>query len=110
MIAAMGLLPEETAVTSYAVIGATGNLPPAKIYVILGADALKALLPGVPIHRGVFNKLAGREAMCTMSPDFMMRFHANDPAQLRADKLAVWAELKMVLARLGRTPPVRKKG
>lgn len=107
MIAAMGLAPAEAVVCAYTDIAKTRSMPDVRMHILLGADALKAILPSAPVKRGVFYRLGRTDVLCTMSPDFMLRFHKSDPAKLREDKTIAWADLKMAVAKLGRTLPKR---
>ena len=102
MIAAMKLSEGEWTVECLSSCG--GALPKAKVYIMLGSDTQKALLPRIPACRGRWVEVAGVPAISTMSPDFMLRYHGNDPVQLKKDKMIVWTDLKVALARLGRAP------
>lgn len=73
-----------------------------KIIVGLGGTALEGLL-GRPVAisrmRGVWQEYAGIKLMPTFHPSYLLR----DPTK----KKDAWADLKLVLAELGRVPPPR---
>lgn len=75
-----------------------------KTIVALGAVAVKGLLQnplGITKLRGTWQTLDGIDVMPTYHPAYLLR---NPPA-----KKEVWADLQMVLKRLGRVaPPVKK--
>ena len=80
-----------------------GVLQP-KVIVALGAVAVKGLLQdftGISKVRGTWMKFGGIDVMPTYHPAYLLR---NPPA-----KKEVWADLQLVLKRLGRTPPPVKK-
>jgi len=75
-----------------------------KVIVALGAVAVKGLLQdftGISKVRGTWMKFDGIDVMPTYHPAYLLR---NPPA-----KKEVWADLQLVLKRLGRTPPPVKK-
>lgn len=106
MIAAMKLPEGGWAVECIGRKGA--SLPPAMVYILLGRDTQKALLPRSPANPGVWVNVAGVPAISTYSPDFILNNFGGDPAAMRKAKLSVWDHLKSALARLGRSP--RKEG
>lgn len=73
-----------------------------KVIVGLGGTAMEGLLGspvGITKMRGVWQEYAGIKLMPTYHPSYLLR----DPSK----KKDVWADLKMVLAELGKTPPRR---
>ena len=102
MVTAMNLPEGSWTVECLARCG--GALPPAKVYILLGRDTQKALLPSQPALRGHWVEVAGVPAISTYSPDFILDNFGDDPAASRKVKLCVWGDLKSALARLGRTP------
>jgi uracil-DNA glycosylase family 4 len=74
-----------------------------KILVGLGGTAMEGLLGrpvGITRMRGVWQEYAGIKLMPTYHPSYLLR----DPAK----KKDAWADLKLVLAELGKEPPARK--
>lgn len=125
MIVAMGFAREEVFIANIAKCRPPGNRPPLpeemsaclpylkeqirllapKTIVALGATAVKGLLtPTDTISRlrGHWQTFEGIPLMPTFHPAYLLR---NPSA-----KHDVWADLKEVLARLGRQPPARKTG
>lgn len=74
-----------------------------KIIVGLGGAAMEGLL-GQPVSitrlHGVWQEYAGIKLMPTFHPSYLLR----DPSK----KKEAWADLKLVLAELGKEPPARK--
>lgn len=74
-----------------------------RLIICLGATAIKGLfgpdLPGITKIRGQWRMYEGIEVMPTYHPAYLLR---NPPA-----KKEVWADMKTVVARLGRTVPSR---
>ena len=71
-----------------------------KLIVCLGATAAKGLVQeSLPIGkaRGTWREFEGIPVMLTFHPAYLLR----DPRK----KTEAWADLKAVLARLGKTPP-----
>jgi DNA polymerase len=74
-----------------------------KVIVGLGGTALEGLLGrpvGITRMRGVWQEYAGIKLMPTFHPSYLLR----DPSK----KKDAWADLKLVLSELGKTPPARK--
>lgn len=74
-----------------------------KIIVGLGGTAMEGLLGrpvGITRMRGVWQEYDGIKLMPTFHPSYLLR----DPSK----KKEAWADLKLVLAELGKEPPVRK--
>lgn len=74
------------------------------LIVCLGATAVRGLVgetQGITKVRGQWREFEGIPVMLTYHPAYLLR---NPPA-----KKDVWADLKTVLARLGRTPPPAQK-
>ena len=74
-----------------------------KILVGLGGTAVEGLLGrpvGITRMRGIWQEYAGIKLMPTFHPSYLLR----DPSK----KKDAWADLKLVLAELGRETPVRK--
>ncbi len=74
-------------------------VPPAKVYVVLGARALRKWFPDKKASPGQWIKTQlGRDALVTYSPDHVLRFeHAIDA--VKKLKLEMWTSLKGVLQR-----------
>ncbi|MDF7801459.1 uracil-DNA glycosylase [Pontiellaceae bacterium B1224] len=74
-----------------------------KIIVGLGGTAMEGLLGhpvGITRMRGVWQDYEGIKLMPTFHPSYLLR----DPSK----KKEAWADLKLVLAELGKEPPARK--
>ena len=74
-----------------------------KVIVGLGGTAMEGLLGrpvGISRMRGVWQEYAGVKLMPTFHPSYLLR----DPSK----KKDAWADLQLVLAELGKTPPPRK--
>ncbi len=74
-----------------------------KLIVGLGGTAMEGLLGkpvGITRMRGVWQEYAGIKLMPTFHPSYLLR----DPSK----KKDAWADLKLVLAELGKEPPARK--
>lgn len=74
-----------------------------KTIVGLGGPAMEGLLGrpvGITRMRGVWQEYAGIKLMPTFHPSYLLR----DPSK----KKEAWADLKLVLAELGKEPPARK--
>jgi len=69
-------------------------VPKAKIYVVLGGLALKKFLPGKTGGPGEWIKTpAGRDAVVTYSPEYILRFKTVTPA-VQKIKEDMWRSLK----------------
>ena len=78
-----------------------GERPPAKIYVVLGSEALKKWYPGM--HGSPGQWLRGREGedvLVTYSPEYILRFGTVTPALMKL-KREMWTSLKGVMQRIG---------
>lgn len=74
-----------------------------KVLVGLGGTAMEGLLGkpvGITRLRGIWQEYQGIKLMPTFHPSYLLR----DPAK----KKEAWADLQMVLAELGKKPPIRK--
>lgn len=75
-------------------------MPSAKIYVVLGGNALKKFYPG---KRGAAGQWivdeSGRDVLVTYSPEYILRFGTVTPAvaQIKKD---MWLSLKTVVQRI----------
>ena len=96
IIAAMKATPERAPIIF------TGKRPPARIYVVLGALALKKWFPGkTGVPGGWIKGDGGEDALITYSPEFLLRFGAAETPGLKQLKKNMWTSLKGVLQRLG---------
>ena len=79
-----------------------GELPPAKIYVVLGSGALGRWFPGERGSAGSWiRRDDGSEILVSRSPEYVLRISAENP-ELKKIKARMWSDLKDVLRRLGR--------
>ena len=79
----------------------TGERPPAKIYIVLGSEAMKKWYPGMRGSPGQW--LRGREGedvLVTYSPEYILRFGTVTPA-VKKIKSDMWTSLKGVMQRIG---------
>jgi len=75
-------------------------LPSAKVYVVLGARALRKFLPGKHGEPGMWVKTeSGKDALVTYSPEFFLRFTTVTPA-VQKMKQDMWRSLKAVMQRV----------
>lgn len=75
-------------------------LPKAKVYIVLGALALRRFFPGVSAGVGQWIKVNGSEtALVTYSPEYILRFGAVTAAVAKIKK-DMWLSLKTVLQRI----------
>lgn len=74
-------------------------VPRAKVYVVLGGLALKKFMPGKAGGPGDWVKTpAGRDALITYSPEYILRFKSVTPA-VEKIKREMWQGLKSVKQR-----------
>ena len=79
----------------------TGEKPPAKMYVVLGSEAMKKWYPGMRGAPGQwFRGRNGEDVLLTYSPEYLLRFGAATPALMKL-KREMWTSLKGVMQRLG---------
>ena len=104
------LLPKMSEAIGYGPDGVRINDPSARVLIVLGRDALNKWLPGVLARPGQWVKRGETPALVTASPTKTYRFHGNDPAKIHQLKKRLWEDLQAALARLGKKPPVRRKG
>jgi hypothetical protein len=76
-----------------------GPPPPAKIYVVLGGNALKKYFPGVKGAPGQWLKIDAVDVLVTNSPEYILRFGAGNAA-VQKIKQDMWRSLKTVMQRL----------
>ena len=97
--AALGFTPKEAPVIW------DGALPDAKIYVVLGARALRQWLPTQHGSPGMWVEAGNkRPALVTYSPNFFLRFKEVTPA-VKKIKAEMWQSLKAAAARLRTIEP-----
>lgn len=76
-------------------------LPRARIYVVLGGNALKKFFPGMRGAPGQWLATAtGSQVLVTYSPEYILRFGADSPG-VKKIKGDMWLSLKTVMQRLG---------
>ena len=79
----------------------TGDWPQAKVYVVLGTEALKKWFPGKTAAPGQWiTGDRGRQALVTYSPEYILRFGPVTPT-VKKIKVEMWNSLKSVRQRLG---------
>ena len=79
----------------------TGERPPAKMYVVLGSEAMKKWYPGMRGAPGQWLRgRNGEDVLLTYSPEYLLRFGAATPALMKL-KREMWTSLKGVIQRLG---------
>lgn len=77
-----------------------GDRPPAKAYVVLGANALRKWFPGASAAPGQWIALADApNVIVTYSPMYILRFAQVTPA-LQKIKKSMWTAIKSVLQRV----------
>ena len=77
-----------------------GERPPAKMYVVLGSEAMKKWYPGMRGAPGQwFRGRNGEDVLLTYSPEYLLRFGAATPALMKL-KREMWTSLKGVMQRL----------
>ena len=78
----------------------TGERPPAKIYIVLGSEALKKWYPGMRGAPGQWLRgRNGEDVLLTYSPEYLLRFGAATPALMKL-KREMWTSLKGVMQRV----------
>ena len=78
-----------------------GERPPAKIYVVLGSEAMKKWYPGMRGAPGQWLRgRDGEDVLVTYSPEHILRFGAVTPA-VKKIKSDMWTSLKGVMQRIG---------
>ena len=78
----------------------TGERPPAKMYIILGSEAMKKWYPGMRGAPGQWLRgRNGEDVLLTYSPEYLLRFGAATPALMKL-KREMWTSLKGVMQRL----------
>lgn len=78
-----------------------GERPPAKIYVVLGSEAMKKWYPGMRGAPGQwFRGRDGEDVLLTYSPEYILRFGTVTPA-VKKIKSDMWTSLKGVMQRIG---------
>ena len=79
----------------------TGERPPAKMYVVLGSEAMKKWYPGMRGAPGQWLRgRNGEDVLLTYSPEYLLRFGAATPALMKL-KREMWTSLKGVMQRIG---------
>jgi len=79
----------------------TGERPSAKMYVVLGSEAMKKWYPGMRGAPGQWLRgRNGEDVLLTYSPEYLLRFGAATPALMKL-KREMWTSLKGVIQRLG---------
>ena len=94
IIAALGMTEQTAKVVT------TTPLPPAKVYVVLGAGALKKWFPGAAGAPG--QRIAaegGASVLVTYSPEYILRFKTVTPA-VKKIKMDMWTAIKSVLRKI----------
>ena len=78
-----------------------GERPPAKMYVVLGSEAMKKWYPGMRGAPGQWLRgRNGEDVLVTYSPEYLLRFGAATPALMKL-KREMWTSLKGVMQRIG---------
>jgi len=97
-VAAMKKTPETAPVVF------DGTLPAAKIYIVLGREALKKWFPGVHAAPGQWRKgRMGEDILVSYSPDFILRFSRPGVPDSKSTvdmKRELWTSLKGVMQRI----------
>ena len=79
----------------------TGEKPSAKMYVVLGSEAMKKWYPGMRGAPGQWLRgRNGEDVLLTYSPEYLLRFGAATPALMKL-KREMWTSLKGVMQRIG---------
>ena len=85
----------------YQVVFGGGPLPPAKVCVVLGSNALVQIRSGGACPPGSWTKTpSGADALVTYSPEFILRFSDGSKEQKEC-KRKMWDSLKSALSRAG---------
>lgn len=72
----------------------------AKVYVLLGSDALKKRLPTARAVRGNWETLDGVPAIMTFSPDYIFSHFQEGSPRMKEAKLVMWNDIKSAVARI----------
>ena len=79
----------------------TGEKPQAKMYVVLGSEAMKKWYPGMRGSPGQWLRgRNGEDVLVTYSPEYILRFGAVT-SELTKLKRNMWTSLKGVMQRIG---------
>jgi len=78
----------------------TGAKPAAKIYVVLGAKALKQWYDGVSLAYGGWFADVDSEVLLVYSPEDIFRFGTNLSAAMVQKKREMWNSLKLVMGKV----------
>lgn len=93
IVRALGKTPETAPVVT------ERPVPDAKVYVALGAFAMRKFLPGKVGEPGQWVKTAGgRDVLVTFSPEYILRFTSITPA-VEKMKRSMWQSLKAAAQR-----------
>ena len=77
-------------------------LPAAKIYIVLGSEAMKKFFPELHGGPGQWLKAPdGADVLVTYSPEYILRFDASLPAVYEKKK-EMWMSLKAAKQRIGK--------
>jgi len=93
IITAMGKTPESAPIVF------TGELPKAKVYVVLGGNALKKWFPGLHAGPNTWLTHEGKTLLVTFSPEYILRFGEVTPT-VKKIKAEMWNQLKAVVAKV----------
>lgn len=94
IVVALGKTPETAPVVH------EGELPAAKVHVVLGSAALKKWFPGLRAAPGQWVSTdRAKNVLVTYSPTYILRFGTVTPAVQKVKK-EMWTSLKSVLQRL----------
>jgi len=94
IIPAMGKTPDTAPIVF------TGEMPAAKVYVVLGGNALKKWFPGTPGAPGQWAQTTkAKNVLVTYSPEYILRFGTVTPSVQKL-KREMWQSLKSVLQRI----------
>jgi len=96
IITAMGKTPESAPIVF------TGDLPPAKVHVVLGGKALKKWFPSIHAGPNVWVSHEGKSILVTYSPEHILRFGEVTP-DVKKIKAEMWNQLKAVSAKVRST-------
>ena len=78
----------------------TGEKPPARIYVVLGRQALERWYPGTSASVGGWFTDSGSEVLHVSSPEEICRFGATQSPALQQKKRALWNSFKEVMEKV----------
>lgn len=81
----------------------TGELPPARVYIVLGSLALRKWFPGQRGAPGQWLRVgAGQDVLVTYSPNYILRFPTVTESVM-AIKKSMWKSLQSVMLRVSGT-------